>query len=349
MTACCDTVHPHHLAMSPGSESKFMAEDLYQVLGVGRDASKDEIQKSYRKLARKYHPDMNPDDQKAKERFKRVQEAYDVLSDTEKRAAYDRYGADFEKLRSGGYRPGAGGASFDGMDLEQIFGRGGGQFEGGFADFFEQLMGGGARAGAGRAGGARGGFNPGARRPQPPVKGENLEHELSVPLKTAIVGGKVDFALNGISGVERLSVSIPAGVHDGAKIRLRGKGFPSTSGGEPGDLMLKLSILPHPHFRRNGQNLMLELPVTLAEAALGAKVDVPTPSGTITLTIPKGSSSGKRLRVKGQGVKNKDGSQGDLLVDLSIRIPDHLTEEDEALIQQIADRHPQNLRADLVL
>lgn len=325
-----------------------MAEDLYQVLGVDRNATKDDIQKSYRKLARKYHPDMNPDDQKAKDRFKRVQEAYDVLSDTEKRAAYDRYGADFEKLRSGGYHPGAGGASFDGIDLEQIFGRGGGsgQFEGGFADFFEQLMGGG-RAGGARSAGARGGFNPGARRPQAPSKGANYEHELSIPLKTAVVGGKVDFAVNTPSGVERLSVTIPAGVSDGAKIRLRGKGQPSPMGGEPGDLMLKLHVLSHPNFRRNGQNLMLELPVTLAEAALGAKVDVPTPAGTISLTIPKGSSSGKRLRVKGQGVKNKDGSQGDLLVDLTIRLPEHLSEEDEALIRQIAERHPQNVRAEL--
>lgn len=322
-----------------------MAEDLYQVLGVGRDASKDDIQKSYRKLARKYHPDMNPDDQKAKDRFKRVQEAYDVLSDAEKRAAYDRYGEDFEKLRSGGFHPGAGGASFDGIDLEQIFGRGGGQFEGGFADFFEQLMGG--AAGRPRGGPRQGGFHPGGRRPQAPMKGANVEHELSIPLKTAVVGGKVDFAMNGPEGLERLSVTIPAGVHDGAKVRLRGKGHPSPTGGEPGDLILKLQVLSHPHFRRNGQNLMLDLPITLAEAALGAKVDVPTPAGTIALTIPKGSSSGKRLRVKGQGVKNKDGSQGDLLVDLTIRLPEALTEEDQELIRQIAERHPQNVREDL--
>lgn len=330
-----------------GSESRFMAEDLYQVLGVDRKATKDDLQKSYRKLARKYHPDMNPDDQKAKERFKRVQEAYDVLSDPEKRAAYDRYGADFEKLRNGGYRPGAAGAgsSFEGMDLDQVFG-GGAQFEGGFADFFEQLMGGGNRGGA-RGGFNPGGFNPGSRRPQTPMKGGNFEHELSIPLSTAITGGKVDFAVNGPGGVERLSVSIPAGVNDGAKIRLRGKGQPSPQGGEPGDLILKLTVLSHPHFRRNGQNLMLELPVSLAEAALGAKVDVPTPAGTITLTIPKGSSSGKRLRVKGQGVKNKDGSQGDLLVDLTIRLPENLTEEDEAAIREIDQRHPQNIRAGL--
>lgn len=318
-----------------------MAEDLYQVLGVDRKATKDELQKSYRKLARKYHPDMNPDDQKAKEHFKRVQEAYDVLSDPDQRAAYDRYGADFEKLRSGGYRPGAGaGSSFEGVDLDQILG-GGGQFEGGFADFFEQLMGGANR------GGPRGGFNPGARRPQAPMKGGNFEHELSIPLKTAVIGGKVDFAINGPSGVERLSVTIPPGVNEGAKIRLRGKGQASQQGGEPGDLILKLSVLSHPHFRRNGQNLMLELPVSLAEAALGAKIDVPTPAGTIALTIPKGSNNGKRLRVKGQGVKNKDGSQGDLLVDLAIRLPNHLTEEDEASIRAIDERHPQNVRADL--
>jgi DnaJ-class molecular chaperone len=322
-----------------------MAEDLYQALGVQRTASKEEIQKSYRKLARKYHPDMNPDDQKSKDRFKRVQEAYDVLSDPDKRAAYDRYGADFEKMRNGGYRPGSAGpgSSFEGVDLEQIFGGGGAggpQFEGGFADFFEQLMGRGGAA-------PRGGGHGGPRRQRAPVKGGNIEHSLSIPLKTAVLGGKVEFALNVGGSIEKLSVSIPPGVDDGAKIRLRGKGQLSPTGGEAGDLILKLTVLPNANYRRNGQNLILELPISLAEAALGGKVDVPTANGTISLTIPKGSSSGRRLRVKGQGVKNRDGSQGDLLVDLMIRLPKSMTDEDEAAIQAIADRHQEDVRADL--
>lgn len=324
-------------------DSTPMAEDLYQVLGVGREASKDEIQKAYRKLARKYHPDMNPDDDKAKERFKRVQEAYDVLSDEEKRAAYNRYGADFEKIRTSGWQPGAaGGGAFDGVDLEQIFGGrggGGGGFEGGFTDFFEQLM------GAGRGGG---GYGRGPGRQGPVARrGENLQHEVSIPLSTAVNGGKVDFAINMGGQNQTISVTIPSGVEDGAKIRLRGKGQPSPTGHEAGDLILKLKVLPHAHFQRIGQNLKLALPVTIGEAALGGKVDLPTPSGTITLTIPPGSSSGRRLRLKGQGVKNKDGSRGDLLVDLQIKIPEHLEPEDQEAIATLEKRYSQNVREGL--
>lgn len=319
-----------------------MSEDLYQVLGVDRKASKDDLQKAYRKLARKYHPDMNPDDQRAKERFKRVQEAYDVLSDADKRAAYDRYGADFEKIRDRGWQPGAGGPSFDGLDIEQIFGNRGGQagggFEGGFADFFEQLMG--ARGGA--AAGPRGG-----RRSPVPTQGTSIQHDLTIPFRTAILGGKTEFVMQTLTGTEKISVSIPAGVHDGAKIRLRGKGQPSMTGGEPGDLLLTLHVLSHPNFQRSGPNLILSLPVTITEAALGAKVDVPTPNGTITLTIPKGSSSGRRLRVKGQGIPQRDGSSGDLLVDLSIKTPESLTEADEVALRQLEERYQQPVREDL--
>ena len=192
-----------------------MAEDLYQTLGVSRDASKEDIKKAHRKLALKYHPDKNPDDDVARDKFKRVQEAYDVLSDDEKRAAYDRYGADFEKIRGTGYQPGAGG--FDGLDLEQIFGRGGGggggqpQFEG-FSDFFEQLMGGGARRGPGPA--------AGRRRAAPPQRGANVRYELEIPLQTAVLGGKTEFYLEN----EKIAVSIPPGVETGSKIRLRERG-----------------------------------------------------------------------------------------------------------------------------
>lgn len=326
-----------------------MAEDLYQTLGVSRDASKDDIQKAYRKLARKYHPDMNPDDKGTQEKFKRVQEAYDVLSDEEKRAAYDRYGADFEKIRSGGgFHPGAaGGDAFDGLDLEQIFGgaagRGGaGGFEGGFSDFFEQLM------GAGMAGGARRrGPGPGARRAAPPQRGANLRHELEIPFRTAVLGGKTEFYLHRGAEPEKLSVTIPPGVESGSKIRLREQGYSSPSGGPPGDLILILKVSDHPYFRRIGKNLELPLPVTLAEAALGAKVDVPTPSGTVTLTIPPGSSGGRRLRLKGQGVKPRDGAAGDLIVKLQIQLPERFDEEAQELIRKIDRLHPVSVRKDL--
>lgn len=315
-----------------------MAEDLYQTLGVGRDASKDEIKKAHRKLALKYHPDKNPDDKVASEKFKRAQEAYDVLSDDEKRAAYDRYGADFEKIRSSGYQPGAGG--FDGLDLDQIFGggrggRGGGgqtQFDG-FSDFFEQMMGG----GRGRGGGGR-------QRQAPPQKGGNTRHELEIPLQTAVQGGKTEFYLND----EKISVNIPAGVETGSKIRLRDRGQPSPNGGPKGDLILLIKVSDHPCFRRMGRNLELRLPVSLAEAVLGAKIDIPTPAGTVSLTIPANSSSGRKLRLKGQGVKQRDGSAGDLFVVLQIEVPKETNEESQKLIEQFNALNPMSLRDDLL-
>ncbi len=209
-----------------------MAEDLYQTLGVGREATKDDIQKAYRKLARKYHPDLNQNDPKAQDKFKRVQEAYDVLSDDEKRAAYNRYGADFERIRTGGFNPNAsGGPSFDGLDLEQIFGgRGGGGFENGFSDFFEQMMGGAARGG-GRARGGRSGA--GSARPAQPTAGENLRHELEITLHKAMTGGPTEFYVHSPNGSHKLSVNIPPGIESGTKMRLRGKGAPSPNGGPP--------------------------------------------------------------------------------------------------------------------
>ena len=317
-----------------------MAEDLYQTLGVGRDASKDEIKKAHRKLALKYHPDKNPDDKVASEKFKRAQEAYDVLSDEEKRAAYDRYGADFEKIRSSGYQPGAGG--FDGLDLDQVFGggrggRGGGggqtQFDG-FSDFFEQMMGGGGR---GRGAGGR-------QRQAPPQKGGNTRHELEIPLQTAVQGGKTEFYLND----EKISVNIPAGVETGSKIRLRDRGQPSPNGGANGDLILLIKVSDHPCFSRNGRNLELNLPVSISEAVLGAKIDIPTPSGTVALSIPANSSSGRRLRLKGQGVKQRDGSAGDLFVVLQIEVPKEADEESQKLIEQFDARNPVPLRDGLL-
>jgi DnaJ-class molecular chaperone len=315
-----------------------VAEDLYQTLGVGRDASKDEIKKAHRKLALKYHPDKNPDDKVASEKFKRAQEAYDVLSDEEKRAAYDRYGADFEKIRSSGYQPGAGG--FDGLDLDQVFGggrggRGGGQTQfDGFSDFFEQMMGGGGR---GRGAGGR-------QRQAPPQKGGNTRHELEIPLQTAVQGGKTEFYLND----EKISVNIPAGVETGSKIRLRDRGQPSPNGGANGDLILLIKVSDHPCFSRNGRNLELNLPVSISEAVLGAKIDIPTPSGTVALSIPANSSSGRRLRLKGQGVKQRDGSAGDLFVVLQIEVPKETDEESQKLIEQFDAHNSLTLREGLL-
>jgi len=317
-----------------------VAEDLYQILGVDRDASTDEIKKAHRKLAMKYHPDKNPDDKVAAEKFKRVQEAVDVLSDKEKRAAYDRYGPDFERIRSTGYQPGTGG--FDGLDLDQIFGgaRGGGnaaQFEG-FSDFFEQMFGGRAQAGSRPGGGTRT-----QRRSAPPQRGANIRSELEIPLQTAVTGGTTEFYLNN----EKLAVNIPPGVETGSKIRLRERGQTSPGGGPQGDLILIIKVSDHPYFRRKGNHLELTLPITLKEAVLGAKVDVPTPGGTVTLTIPPSSSGGRRLRLKGQGVQHRAGSAGDLIVDLQVKLPESVDDESKQWIEDFDRRNPVSVRAGL--
>ena len=319
-----------------------MSEDLYQILGVSRTASKDEIKKAHRKLALKFHPDKNPG-KEAQERFKRIQEAYDVLSDDEKRAAYDRYGADFERIRGGGFQGAPGG--FDGLDLDQIFGGragagagaggagGGFNFEGGFSDFFEQMMAG----SAGRASSSR------TRNTRPaPQRGENLRHELELPLELVVRGGETEFYLND----EKLAINIPPGIKDGAKMRLRNQGSPSPNGGERGDLILVIKTSPHPHFRRSGQNLELSLPISIREAILGTSVDVPTPSGTVGLNIPAGTSSGKKLRLKGQGIGGSDGS-GDMLVQIQIVVPETIDEESRELIEQFSDRNPVSIREEL--
>jgi DnaJ-class molecular chaperone len=325
-----------------------MAEDYYKILGVSRTASAEEIQKAYRKGAAKWHPDMNPDDSQAKKRFQELQKAYEVLGDPEKRKLYDQFGPGYEQM--GGFRggpTGAGGGAnpFEGMDFEQVFrgggGGGGGQpfgFGGDLNDILKQFMGGGAGAGASGGGGRR-------RRSQA-SKGSDLEATAEIPFNTAILGGSVDLHLNRDGKMETVSVKIPPGVDSGKKIRLRGQGMPGANGA-PGDLLVTLQVLAHPHFKRHGDNLELKLPVTLAEAALGAKVDVPTPAGIVSLKIPSGCSSGKRLRVKGQGVKKSDGTSGDLFVELHIKLPDHMDAASEELIRKLDSLHPLAPRAGL--
>lgn len=327
-----------------------MAEDYYKILGVSRTASAEEIQKAYRKGAAKWHPDMNPDDSQAKKRFQELQKAYEVLGDPEKRKLYDQFGPGYEQM--GGFRggpTGAGGGAnpFEGMDFEQVFrgggGNGGGQpfgFGGDLNDILKQFMGGGAGAGAGASGGG------GRRRRSQASKGSDLEATAEIPFNTAILGGSVDLHLNRDGKMETVSVKIPPGVDSGKKIRLRGQGMPGANG-SPGDLLVTLQVLSHPHFKRHGDNLELKLPVTLAEAALGAKVDVPTPAGIVSLKIPSGCSSGKRLRVKGQGVKKSDGTSGDLFVELHIKLPDHIDAASEELIRKLDSLHPLAPRAGL--
>jgi DnaJ-class molecular chaperone len=323
-----------------------MAEDYYKVLGVRRDASQAEIQKAYRELARKYHPDMNPDDKTAKKKFQQVQRAFDVLNDGEKREMYDRYGSSFETMGGRGPRPGPswgggpgagpGGFGPEGFDFSQFFGeRFGEEPAGGFGDIFTQFR----RAAAGRPGGTA---SAASRR------GADIHHELQIPFQTSITGGEVQLALQRNSGkTETIAVKIPAGIEDGKKIRLRGQGEPGPRGGTAGDLLITIRVTAHPCFQRHGNHLQVQVPVTLAEAALGAKVDIPTPRGTVTLSIPAGSSSGTKLRLKGHGAAPKNGPPGDLLAEVQIVLPKDLTDADRQMIEEFGRRHAQDPRAKL--
>jgi DnaJ-class molecular chaperone len=322
-----------------------MAEDYYQILGVARNATQAEIQKAYRDLARKYHPDMNPDDKSAKQKFQKIQAAFDVLNDPKKREMYDRYGSSFETMAGGGprggttwqgsYGPGAGFGGFEDLDFGQFFGERFGGEQAGVdpGDLFKQFRraSGGRRSGAGRV-----------------RRGADLTQEIRIPFVTAVRGGTAQLTATHPSGkVETLEVKIPAGIEEGKKIRLRGQGEPGAAGGTPGDFLLTVRVEPHPCFQRQGNNLIVKVPVTLAEAALGAKVDIPTPTGTVSLQIPPGTSSGVRLRVRGHGVTPKSGLVGDLLAEIQIVLPKVLDESAREAIRQIGERHPQDPRTNL--
>ncbi len=314
-----------------------MDEDYYKILGVKRNASQAEIQRAYRDLARKYHPDMNPDDKTAKEKFQRVQQAYDVLGTPEKREMYDRYGSSFQSAGAGPaggayrtYQTG-GTAGFEEFDFSQLFGGRGGSAS--FADIFQQFGGGTTQ-----------------RRHKPrPQRGTNLEASLEVPFATAVSGGEAVLTVQRPNGkVESITVKIPAGIEDGKKIRLRGQGDPSPTGGPPGDLLIRIHVAPHPYFKRRGHDLEIAVPVTLAEAALGAKVDVPTPKGTVTLTVPPNTSSGRRLRIKGHGVPRSGGANGDLYVEIHIALPAKIDDKTAEWIRAIDEHNPMNPRAGLM-
>jgi len=295
--------------------------DLYQRLGVQRGASEAEIKKAYRSLAKQLHPDRNKDNPNAAKRFGEVTAAYDLLSDKDKRAQYDRGEIDEDgnpKMPfgaggfGGGARPGGG---FDG-------------FQGGFqgadtadlSDLFEGLFGGG-----GRRGGGFGGFRQRARAPE---KGADIAYRLTVPFVDAATLSPQRIML---ADGKTIDLKLPNGVEEGTKIRLAGKGEQGPGGA--GDGLVTISIAPHPFYKRDGNDIRLDLPVTLKEAVLGGKVKVPTPEGPVMLTIPKGSSSGKVLRLKGRGFTGKNGKRGDQLISLEIDLP-----ADDAELQSFAEK-----------
>jgi len=320
-----------------------MATDYYKTLGVSRDASPADIKKAYRKLARKFHPDVNPDDKSAKQKFQEVQKAFDVLNDASKRELYDRYGSSFESMGSGGPRAsynkgGSTPGGFEDVDFSEVFGErfggGGGEQGSPFSDIFSQFR----RSSSGRRSAAQ------------PRRGADITAELEIPFTTSILGGEAQLTVRRKAGnTETITVKIPAGIEDGKKIRLRGQGEESARG-TPGDILITVRVQPHPFFHRRGNHLDVKLPVTLGEAALGAKVDLPTPKGTISLRVPPGTSSGTKLRVRGHGVATKEGI-GDLFAEVQIVIPKQLDEESKETISKLEARwqqqQTQNPRHDL--
>ena len=298
-----------------------MALDLYQRLGLKRGASEAEIKKAYRSLAKQLHPDRNKDNPDAAKRFGEITAAYDLLSDKDKRARYDRgeidedgnpkmpFGGGFGGYSGGaGPRPG-GGAGPEGFENFNF----GGADAADISDLFEGLFGAAGAARGGRGGGPFSGFR---QRAQAPQKGADVAYRLKIPFEDAVALKPQRITL---ADGKTIDLKLPQGLEDGTRIRLAGKGQEGPAG--RGDAIVTIEIAPHRFFTRDGTNIRLDLPVTLKEAVLGAKVKVPTPEGPVMLTIPKGTSSGKVLRLKGRGFAAKDGKRGDQLVTVEIEVP----------------------------
>lgn len=330
------------------------AKDYYAALGVGKNATTDEIKKAYRKLARKHHPDVNPGDASAEEKFKLVSEAHDVLSDPEKRKIYDEFGEDGLRAgfdpeqarqyrqwqRFGGSGRGTGGAgvygdfSFDGGSVRYS----------GVEDLFRDLFGGG--------GGPRGA----PHTAHGPIRGGDIESTLEVDFMTAIKGQTTrvtiqrDPGAGGARNGETIDVNVPEGVNDGSRIRLAGKGRPGVNGGPPGDLFVTVRVGPHPVFKRDADSLKLDLPVTVSEAIKGAEISIPTITGSVQLKIPPGTKSGQTLRLQGKGVRNlKTKVPGDMYVTVRVQVPS--TNDKEAIkAAETLDRfYEEDVRSDIRL
>lgn len=297
-------------------------KDYYKILGVDKHASQEEIKKAYRKLAVKYHPDKNPDDKAAEEKFKDVAEAYEVLKDPEKRKQYDTLGANWKQYQQGGDfdwsqfggRRAGNQVHFEG-DLGDIFGNSG------FSDFFEQFFGGFGQA---RSGGH--GF-------QQQFPGQDLQAEISISLQEAYTGTTRMLNING----NKIRIKLKPGMADGKTLKIKGKGAPSVQGGPAGDLYLKIHVAEDPRFERKGDNLYTELPVDLYTALLGGEAEVNTLSGKVKVKITKGTENGKVLRLKGLGMPSENQQKGNLYATVKVQLPKKLSPEEEDLFKKLKE------------
>ena len=300
--------------------------DYYQVLNVPRTATSAQIRSAYKKLAKEFHPDAKPGDKAASEKFKQATEAYEVLGDADKRKLYDQYGENYQHVQAGGGPGGqrphgrthAGPSGAGPIDMEDLFG-------GGPIDFGDLFGGRGGAAGRGRR--------------AAPQTGGDFETSITIPFTMAASGGEYEVATGGPGDSSRLNVKIPAGIHEGAVIRLAGQGQPGVHGAGAGDLLITVRIAAHPHFRREGRDVLLDCPVTVTEAVLGAKIDVPTMTeGSVTVTIPPGTSSGAKLRLRSKGFPDlKTKTHGDQFVVLKIVVPKTLSDKAQKLFEELAE------------
>ncbi len=305
-----------------------MARDPYLELGVSRGASADEIRKAFRKLAKQYHPDTNPGDKKAEDKFKQVSAAFDILGDAEKKKKFDAGEIDAdgrETMRGfgGGQGPFGGGFNRGG------FGRGGSSGEGpeiDLNDLFGDILGRNRGAGGGGGGGFGGGFS---------AKGADVRARLDIDLEESIKGGKKRVAF---SDGRTIDVTIPAGAQEGQTLRLKGQGSPGRGGN--GDALIELAVKPHPIYRKEGEHLVMDLPVSVPDAVLGGKVEAPTPDGPVNVTVPKGANSGSKLRLKGRGLADAKGHRGDLYARLIVTLPETIDEDLEKFAQAWREQKP---------
>jgi molecular chaperone DnaJ len=312
-------------------------KDFYQVLGVDKSVTPPDLKKAYRKLARKYHPDSNAGDPKAEGRFKEISEAYSVLSDEEQRREYDQIRAMGSGARFTAAGPGQGG--FEDVFGSMFGGAARGRSRGGFEDLLGGMFG---QAGTAGNGGGFGRTSGGFRGFGGPTPGRDVTAAVTIDFTTATQGDTL--TLSG-GGGKPIAVRIPPGVVDGQKLKLKGKGEPSPDGGEAGDLVLTVNVSKHPVFERDGLNLKVNVPVTFAEAALGATVDVPTPEGPVSLKVPAGSEDGKLLRIRGRGApKLSGGGKGDVLARLRISVPKKLSKAERDALEALQKASHENPR-----